>query len=112
LDPRIECAMRYMEQNLHRRVKVNAVIFLRVIDPNHAVVEVSHYLNQTSQFAQTTLRSVHSSLNFLALNLGSLASSPVGGMHLQAAPDARRRWDAQTWSFSRCPRNSDTLSPR
>jgi regulator of protease activity HflC (stomatin/prohibitin superfamily) len=39
-------------------LKVNAVIFLRVIDPNHAVVEVSHYLNQTSQFAQTTLRSV------------------------------------------------------
>ena len=39
-------------------LKVNAVIFLRVIDPNHAVVEVSNYLNQTSQFAQTTLRSV------------------------------------------------------
>ncbi len=39
-------------------MKVNAVIFLRVIDPNHAVVEVSNYLHQTSQFAQTTLRSV------------------------------------------------------
>jgi len=39
-------------------LKVNAVIFLRVIDPNHAVVEVSNYLHQTSQFAQTTLRSV------------------------------------------------------
>jgi regulator of protease activity HflC (stomatin/prohibitin superfamily) len=39
-------------------LKVNAVIFLRVIDPNHAVVEVSNWLNQTSQFAQTTLRSV------------------------------------------------------
>ena len=38
-------------------LKVNAVIFLRVIDPNHAVVEVSNYLHQTSQFAQTTLRS-------------------------------------------------------
>ncbi len=35
-------------------LKVNAVIFLRVIDPNHAVVEVSNYLHQTSQFAQTT----------------------------------------------------------
>src|SRR5713101_6886717 len=34
------------------------VIFRRVIDPNHAVVEVSNYLHQTSQFAQTTLRSV------------------------------------------------------
>jgi regulator of protease activity HflC (stomatin/prohibitin superfamily) len=37
---------------------VNAVIFLRVIDPNKAVVEVSNYVYQTSQFAQTTLRSV------------------------------------------------------
>src|SRR6266567_5800436 len=39
-------------------LKVNAVIFLRVIDSNKAVVEVSNYVNQTSQFAQTTLRSV------------------------------------------------------
>ena len=39
-------------------IKVNAVIFLRVIEPRRAVVEVSNYLYQTSQFAQTTLRSV------------------------------------------------------
>ena len=39
-------------------LKVNAVIFLRVINPRQAVVEVSDYINQTSQFAQTTLRSV------------------------------------------------------
>src|SRR3974390_1039971 len=39
-------------------LKVNAVIFLRVIDPNKAVVAVSNYMYQTSQFAQTTLRSV------------------------------------------------------
>ena len=39
-------------------LKVNAVIFFRVIDPRQAVVEVSDYVNQTSQFAQTTLRSV------------------------------------------------------
>ena len=39
-------------------IKVNAVIFLRVIDANKAVVEVSNYIYQTSQFAQTTLRSV------------------------------------------------------
>ena len=37
-------------------LKVNAVIFLRVIDPRHAVVEVTNYQYQTSQFAQTTLR--------------------------------------------------------
>ena len=39
-------------------LKVNAVVFLRVIEPRRAVVEVLDYRYQTSQFAQTTLRSV------------------------------------------------------
>ena len=39
-------------------LKVNAVITLRVVDPVRAVIEVSNYVYQTSQFAQTTLRSV------------------------------------------------------
>src|SRR5277367_6751525 len=39
-------------------VKVNAVITLRVLDPAKAVIEVANYVYQTSQFAQTTLRSV------------------------------------------------------
>lgn len=39
-------------------VKVNAVIFFRVVDPRLAVLEVSNYLYATSQLAQTTLRSV------------------------------------------------------
>jgi regulator of protease activity HflC (stomatin/prohibitin superfamily) len=39
-------------------VKVNAVLYFRVIDPNRAVVEVENYLFATSQNAQTTLRSV------------------------------------------------------
>jgi regulator of protease activity HflC (stomatin/prohibitin superfamily) len=39
-------------------LKVNAVITLRVVDPIKAVIEVSNYIYQTSQFAQTTLRSV------------------------------------------------------
>src|SRR5438270_6130341 len=39
-------------------LKVNAVIFMRVIDPRRAVVTVDNYRYQTSQFAQTTLRSV------------------------------------------------------
>ena len=39
-------------------LKVNAVITLRVVDPSRAIVEVSNYIYQTSQFAQTTLRSV------------------------------------------------------
>jgi regulator of protease activity HflC (stomatin/prohibitin superfamily) len=39
-------------------VKVNAVIFFRVIDPRQAVVQVEDFLYATSQIAQTTLRSV------------------------------------------------------
>jgi regulator of protease activity HflC (stomatin/prohibitin superfamily) len=39
-------------------LKVNAVLYFRVIDPNRAVVEVQNYLFATSQNAQTTLRSV------------------------------------------------------
>src|SRR5712672_3041483 len=39
-------------------VKVNAVIFFRVIDPRLAIVEVNNFLYATSQLAQTTLRSV------------------------------------------------------
>jgi regulator of protease activity HflC (stomatin/prohibitin superfamily) len=39
-------------------VKVNAVVYYRVIDPRRAVVEVENYTYATSQLAQTTLRSV------------------------------------------------------
>jgi len=39
-------------------VKVNAVVFFRVIDAPKAVVEVANYLYATSQIAQTTLRSI------------------------------------------------------
>ncbi|MEZ5331577.1 MAG: slipin family protein [Thermoanaerobaculia bacterium] len=39
-------------------VKVNAVVYFRVVEPSQAVVEVENYLVATSQIAQTTLRSV------------------------------------------------------
>jgi len=39
-------------------VKVNAVVFFRVMDSNRAIVEVENYHYATSQLAQTTLRSV------------------------------------------------------
>ena len=39
-------------------VKVNAVIYFRVVDPARAIVEVENYNYATSQLAQTTLRSV------------------------------------------------------
>src|SRR5262245_24850611 len=39
-------------------VKVNAVIYFRIVDPSKAVIEVANYLYATSQLSQTTLRSV------------------------------------------------------
>ena len=39
-------------------VRVNAVLYFRVVDPEKAIIQVEDYLNATSQLAQTTLRSV------------------------------------------------------
>jgi regulator of protease activity HflC (stomatin/prohibitin superfamily) len=39
-------------------VKVNAVVYFRVIDPRRAIVEVENFMYATSQISQTTLRSV------------------------------------------------------
>ena len=39
-------------------VKVNAVVYFRVMDPQNAILEVQDFLFATSQLAQTTLRSV------------------------------------------------------
>ena len=39
-------------------VKVNAVVYMRVVDPEKAIIQVENYLEATSQLAQTTLRSV------------------------------------------------------
>ena len=39
-------------------VKVNAVVFFRVVDPQRAIIQVENYLMATSQLAQTTLRVV------------------------------------------------------
>ena len=39
-------------------VRVNAVVYFRVIDPKKAILEVENYIYATSQLAQTTLRSV------------------------------------------------------
>jgi regulator of protease activity HflC (stomatin/prohibitin superfamily) len=39
-------------------VKVNAVVYFRVVDPQKSIIQVENFLAATSQFAQTTLRSV------------------------------------------------------
>jgi regulator of protease activity HflC (stomatin/prohibitin superfamily) len=55
-------AMEVPPQDLVTRdnvtVKVNAVVYFRVLDPIKAVIEISNFLYATSQVAQTTLRSV------------------------------------------------------
>src|SRR6185312_8103985 len=55
-------AMEVPPQDLVTRdnvtVKVNAVIYWRVVDPRLAVIEVANFTYATSQLAQTTLRSV------------------------------------------------------
>ena len=39
-------------------VKVNAVLYFRIIDPERAIIKVGYYMSATSQLAQTTLRAV------------------------------------------------------
>ena len=55
-------AMDVPEQDLISKdnvsVRVNAVLYFRVIDPQKAIINVEQYLDATSQLAQTTLRSV------------------------------------------------------
>lgn len=55
-------AMDVPEQDVITRdnvsIKVNAVIYFRVMDPTNATIEVENFLFATSQLAQTTLRSV------------------------------------------------------
>ncbi|NDF14960.1 slipin family protein [bacterium] len=48
-------------------IKVNAVIYFKVVDPVRAVVEVENYLLATSKLAQTTLRSVVGQVDLDAL---------------------------------------------
>ena len=57
-------------------VKVNAVVYFRVIEPMKAVLEVENYLYATSQFSQTTLRSVcgQAELDDLLVNREEISS--------------------------------------
>lgn len=66
-------------------IKVNAVVYFRVIDPNRAVVEVENYLMATSKLAQTTLRSVLGQIELDEL----LASRDSINHRLQAILDAQ-----------------------
>jgi regulator of protease activity HflC (stomatin/prohibitin superfamily) len=58
-------------------IKVNAVIYFKVVNPQDAVTKVMNYINATSQIAQTTLRSVlgQSSLDELLANRDKINST-------------------------------------
>jgi hypothetical protein len=63
-------------------VKVNAVLYFRIIDPERAIIRVANYMAATSQLAQTTLRSVlgkHELDEMLAGLFWSLGTSVVSG---------------------------------
>lgn len=70
-------------------IKVNAVVYFRVTDPNRAVIEVENYLMATSKLAQTTLRSVLGQVELDEL----LASRDTINHRLQEILDSQtERW--------------------
>ena len=56
--PSNDCATQEAITSDNVTIKVNAVIFFRVLDPEFAVVKVLDFIRATSQISQTTLRSV------------------------------------------------------
>jgi len=72
-------------------IKVNAVVYFRVMDPNKAVVEVENYIYATSQLAQTTLRSVVGQAELDEL----LSQREKINMHLQDILDK----DTEPWGI-------------
>lgn len=70
-------------------VKVNAVVYFRVIDPERAIIQVANFLEATSQLAQTTLRSV----------LGKHELDEMLAEREQLNIDIQKALDAQTDSW-------------
>jgi len=70
-------------------VKVNAVVYFRVVDPQKAIIEVENYMMATSQLAQTTLRSV----------LGKHDLDEMLGQREKLNIDIQQTLDAQTLSW-------------
>lgn len=70
-------------------VKVSAVVYLRVVDPEKAIIQVMDYLNATSQLAQTMLRSV----------LGKHQLDDLLAEREKLNSDIQQALDAQTYSW-------------
>ena len=70
-------------------VKVSAVVYFRIVDPQRAIIQVEDYLNATSQLAQTMLRSV----------LGKHSLDDMLAEREKLNQDIRESLDAQTDSW-------------
>jgi regulator of protease activity HflC (stomatin/prohibitin superfamily) len=76
-------------------VKVNAVVYFRILDPAKAVIQVEKYYQATSQLAQTTLRAV----------LGKHELDDLLSAREKLNMDIQQVLDTQTAAWgSRCPR--------
>src|SRR6059036_2409542 len=86
-------------------VKVTAVIFFRVVDPQRAILAVQDYLYSTSQIAQTTLRSVlgQSQLDELLSKREQINIELQRIIDQQTEPwgSRSRRWRSRTWTCRR-----------
>jgi regulator of protease activity HflC (stomatin/prohibitin superfamily) len=85
-------------------VKVNAVVYFRVVDPSLAILQVVHYYEATSQLAQTTLRSVLGQHDLDAL----LAEREVLNRDIQSVLDkATDAWGIKVTTVEIKPSASD-----
>ena len=102
-------------------VKVNAVVYFRVVEPNRAILQVENYLYATSQLAQTTLRSTLGQVSWMSfsrrgISLTSsfrrfLTSRPtLGGSRLpwsRLSTLTSRRKCKERWPSRRKPRGRE-----
>ena len=88
-------------------VKVNAVVYFRVVEPDKAIIQVENYYEAISQLAQTTLRSVlgqHELDEMLAerekLNsdIQAILDEQTNAWGIKVANVEIKHVDAQTWS--------------
>ena len=85
-------------------VKVNAVVYFRVVDPRNAIIQVVNFLEATSQLAQTTLRAVLGKHELDAL----LAEREKLNIDIQTVLDARPTPGASRCRTSRSSTSTST----
>ena len=91
-------------------IKVNAVVYFRVIDADKAIVEIEDYLYATSQIAQTTLRSVLGEIELDGLLLLAIAMNPTRENHEEELPRLQNEAHG-VLEFSMVKRKNFTMLP-